>query len=147
MSLQLITNQTTQIGEKRQNGMKKFSSARLLLVAIFLSIFLASCSSASSFPPDAERALEAYWQSLPSYPTITYQTQQAWPGVESATPRAPNMEVWCVETEITAAEDVSLIGETLTWIVIRDNQDADWTAAMLATMSSLWPYEACGKDF
>ncbi len=145
MFLQLITDQATQIGEKRQNGMKKFLSARLLLVAIFLGVFLASCSSTKPFPPDAERALEAYWQSLPSYPTITYQTLQAWPGVETTTAWAPNMEVWCVETEITAAEDASLIGETLTWIVMRDNQDADWTAAMLATMSSTWPYEACGK--
>ncbi len=126
--------------------MKKFLNAILPLVAIFLSIFLASCSSSSSLPLDAERALEAYWQSLPSYPNITHQTLQAWPGVASAD-MMPDMEVWCVETEIIAAEDVELIGETLIWIVIRDNEDADWTATMLATMSSLWPYEACGKGF
>ena len=126
--------------------MKKFLNAILPLVAIFLSIFLASCSSPSALPPEAERALEAYWQSLPSYPNISYQMRQAWPGVVSAE-MIPNMEVWCVETEITEAEDIELISETLTWIVIRENEDADWTAAMLATMSSLWPYEACGKDF
>ena len=123
--------------------MKKFLNSILPLVTIFLVIFLVSCSSPSALPPDAERALEAYWQSLPSS-YITHQTRQAWSGVPSAD-MMPDMEVWCVETEIIAAEDVELIGETLTWIVIRDNEDADWTAAMLATMSSIWPYEACGK--
>lgn len=47
--------------------------------------------------------------------------------------------------EITAAEDESIIGETVTWIVFRNDEEADWNAAMLATMSSLWPYEACGN--
>jgi hypothetical protein len=128
--------------------MKKSINSTLSLVAIFVSIFLTSCSSPTRLPPDVEKALNAYWQSLPSYPSITYQILQVWPSAapaETITPWAPSMEVWCVETEITVAEDVSLVGETVTWIVIRDDEDADWIAAMLATMSSTWPYEACGE--
>ena len=125
--------------------MKKFSKATFPLIIIFLLIFLTSCFSPKELPQDVEKSLETYWQSLPSYPNISYQTTQAWPGVVSEE-MMPSMEVWCIETEITAAEDISLIGQTLTWIVIRENKNADWPTAMLATMSSLWPYEACGKN-
>lgn len=111
-------------------------------------ICLSACSPPSQFPTDAKRALEDYWQSLPSDPTPTYQILEAWQGdvpAETSTTLAPNMEVWCVETKITAATDASIIGETVTWIVIRNDDKADWNVAMLATMSSIWPYEACGK--
>jgi hypothetical protein len=128
--------------------MRKSLNSILSWVVIFVSIFLASCSSPNRLPPAAESALEAYWQSLPSYPTITQQILQVWPGVvpvETVTTWGSNMEIWCVETEITAAEDVSIVGETVTWIVFRNDEQANWIAAMLATMSSIWPYEACGK--
>lgn len=128
--------------------MRKSPNAILSLVVIVVSILLNSCSSPNRLPPAAESALEAYWQSLPSYPTITHQIRQVWRGVvpaDSTTPQSPNMEVWCVVAEITAAEDESIIGETVTWIVFRNDEEADWNAAMLATMSSLWPYEACGN--
>ena len=128
--------------------MKKTVNFVSLLFVILVGIFLSSCSSQTQLPADANRALEAYWQSLPSDPTLTYQILQVWPSVnpaETITPWAPNMEVWCVETEITAAKNASIIGASVTWIVIRNDENADWSAAMLATMSSTWPYEACGK--
>ena len=128
--------------------MKKSVNFAVPLFVIFASIFLSSCSSPTRLPKDANRALEAYWQSLPSDPTLIYQILQVWPGVvpaETMTPKAPNMEIWCVETEITAAKDSSIVGETVIWIVIRNDEEADWKVAMLATMSSIWPYEACGK--
>ena len=127
--------------------MKKSTYALLPSILIFVSVFLNSCSSPNRLPQAAEKALETYWQSLPSYPTITNQIQQVWPGVvpaETIMPLSSNMDIWCVITEITAADDVSIIGENVTWIVFRNDEGADWTAAMLATMSALWPYEACG---
>ena len=55
------------------------------------------------------------------------------------------MEIWCVETEIITADDTSIIGEPVTWIVTRNDEKSNWQSAMLATMSSTWPYEACGR--
>ena len=128
--------------------MKKSFNSILSLLAIFISFFLASCASQTRLPSNGQKALESYWQSLPSYPNITYQILHAWPGAttaETITPWAPNMEVWCVETEIIAAEDSSIIGGTVTWILMRNDKKANWTATMLAMMSSIWPYEACGE--
>jgi len=128
--------------------MRKSVNNLLSLFVIFVSVFLSSCSSPTRFPKDAERALESYWESLPTDPALAYQILQVWPGVvpvETTTPWAPKMEVWCAETEITAAEDSSIIGETVIWIVMRNDKMSDWSVAMLATMSSIWPYEACGK--
>jgi hypothetical protein len=128
--------------------MKKSPNPILSLALIIVSIYLSACSSPNELPPAAEKALEAYWQSLPSYPTLRHQIRQAWPGVisaKTATSLSPNMDVWCVVSEITAAEDSSIIGEKLTWIVFRNDEETDWNAAMLATMSSIWPYEACGN--
>ena len=128
--------------------MKKSVLYEVSLLVIFASIFLSSCSSSPRLPMDANRALEAYWQSLPSEPTLTYQIIQVWQGTvppETIIPSTPNMEVWCVETEITAATEASIIGENVTWILMRNDASEDWNAVMLATMSSSWPYEACGK--
>ena len=58
----------------------------------------------------------------------------------------PALEVWCVEAEMSSANDTSVEAERLIWIVIRENENASWTAALLATMSSTWPYKACGVD-
>ena len=121
----------------------------VLLLVIFLVIFLSSCSQPAQLPTDARKALEAYWRSLPSDPNLTHQIIKAWPSVvpeKTTTPWAPAMEVWCIETEITAATDTSIIGETVTWIMLREDEKADWDVAMLATMSSTWPYEACRKE-
>jgi hypothetical protein len=134
--------------EYLRKTMKKSVNSTLSLFMIFVSIFLSSCSSPTRLPPDANSTLEAYWQSLPSEPTLTYQILQVWPGIvpaETTESSAQNMDVWCVETEITAAKDASIVGETVTWIVIRNDEKADWNVAMLATMSSIWPYEACGN--
>lgn len=110
---------------------------------------VSSCSQSAQLPTDAMGALDDYWQSLPSDPNLTHQIIQTWPGdvsEETKTLQAPNMEVWCIETEVTAATDDSIIGETITWIMFRNDEEANWNVAMLATMSSLWPYEACGEE-
>ena len=121
----------------------------VFLLVIFSVIFLSSCSQPAQLPAGARDALEAYWRSLPSDPNLTHQILQAWQGStpeETTAPQVPIMEVWCVETEITAATDTSIVGDTITWIIIRNEERADWGVAMLATMSSTWPYEACGKE-
>ena len=121
-----------------------------LLGVAFLSVslLLASCTS-PTMPGDAKEALLDQWASLPSPPGFEHHIIQAWQG---ATPTqdtialAPEMETWCVETRISAPSDPTIDGEKLIWIVIRENHEARWNAALLATMSSLWPYEACGGD-
>lgn len=123
-------------------------SSRFLLAVFLVSagLGLSSCSGAEELPDDARDALTAYWDSLPSHPGVENRIIRAWPGestAEEAT--ALSREVWCVEAEISSAEDPSIDGELLVWIVIRENEQDHWSAALLATMSSIWPYQACGE--
>ena len=129
--------------------MKRYLKSAVFLFTLFITIILSSCSRPTQLPTDARRALEAYWQSLPSDPNLTYQIIQAWPGNvpdKTKTPEAPTTDIWCVETEITAATDVSIICAPITWIIIWNDKKVDWDVAMLAMMSSTWPYEACGEE-
>ncbi len=50
------------------------------------------------------------------------------------------MEIWCVEVDHSPTDETD---PELIWIVMRPNQQSEWAAAMLATMSSSWPYETC----
>jgi hypothetical protein len=89
----------------------------------------------------------AYWESLPSYPSVENRIIRAWPGeaTEDLTSGVLPTEIWCVEAEISSAADPSVDGELLVWIVTRENQEARWSAALLASLSSLWPSQACGE--
>ena len=89
----------------------------------------------------------AYWESLPSYPSVENRVIRAWPGeaIEDLSPGAPPREVWCVEAQVSSADGPSVDGDLLVWIVTRENQEALWSAALLASLSSLWPYQACGE--
>ena len=122
---------------------------KIMLGVAFLSmgLLLSSCEP-QKLPGDVEEALLAYWASLPSPQGNENQIIRAWQGViptQDTITLAPEMEIWCVETRISAPSDPAIDGEKLIWIVIRENQEAQWNAALLATMSSLWPYEACGS--
>jgi hypothetical protein len=117
------------------------------LALLSVSLLLTSCTP-PKLPEDAQEALLAYWASLPSPPGFEHHIIQAWPGAtmtQGTIPLAPELEIWCVETRISAPSDPTVDGEKMIWIVIRENQEAPWKAALLATMSSLWPYEACGS--
>ena len=121
---------------------------KIILGVTFLcmSVFLVSCAS-PKMPGDVEEALLDLWASLPSPPGFEYHIIQAWQGAaptQDTIALAPDLETWCVETRISAPSEPTVDGEKLIWIVIRENQEARWKAALLATMSSLWPYEACG---
>jgi len=123
-------------------------SYKRIWIAVFLVVILvlSSCSKSSQLPKDANDALHAYWQSLPAS-GIENNIKRAWPGIiptETLSSSTPTMEVWCVEAEISSTEDPSLNGELLVWIVIREKRDSPWQAALLFSMSSTWPYEACG---
>ena len=127
--------------------LKRTPKIFLFIVFLALCINLVSCSPSPNLPESAREALVAHWQSLPSTAGIEHHIVRAWPGDTSAaelTPSTPAMEVWCVEAEMSSAEDISVEGERLIWIIIRENKNAPWTAALLATMSSIWPYQACG---
>jgi hypothetical protein len=123
---------------------------KILLGTTFLaaSLLLASCEPPPKLPEDAKKALFDYWASLPSPTDFEHHIIQAWQGAtlkEDVITLPPGRETWCVETSVSAPYDPSLDGEKLIWIIIRENQEAPWIAALLATMSSIWPYEACGR--
>lgn len=123
--------------------------ARVLMVALVAcaSLGFSSCSRSPQFPDDARDALMAYWEALPSDPEVENRIIRAWPGEtnEDLDLAARPKEVWCVEAEIYSAKDPSVDGERLMWIVTRENREARWSAALLASLSSLWPYQACGN--
>jgi len=125
-------------------------STRMLLMAILISAShgLSSCSRPPQLPEGARDALIAYWESLPSHPGVEHRIIGAWPGeapAEDLTLGVPLMEVWCVDAEISSTDDPSVDGNVLEWIVIRENEEPRWSAALLASMSSIWPYQACGE--
>jgi hypothetical protein len=125
-------------------------SARVLMIAVLVSAGFgsSSCSRSPQLPEGARDALVAYWESLPSHPGVENRILRAWPGeapTEDLTSGIPLMEVWCVEAEISSADDPSVDGELLVWIVTRENQGGRWSAALLASLSSTWPYQACGE--
>jgi hypothetical protein len=122
----------------------------LIVMICSLSILLSSCFQINQLPPDAQAALNAYWQSLPSASRVNHQIVRAWRGATSSeefTSGTAPTQIWCVETQITSSEDLTTVGERLTWIVFQENKTAKWSATLLAAMSSTWPYEACQVGF
>jgi hypothetical protein len=120
----------------------------ILLLSLFMTVhFLASCSSPAKIPQAALEALEAQWLALPGSVNPDLRVLRAWPGdqpLATVPPGSTEMEIWCVEVQVSAGPaEVGGSGSTI-WIIIRDNQDTSWEAAWLMTMSSLWPYQACG---
>jgi len=125
-------------------------SSRVLLFAFLVSagLGLSACSGTQELPDGARDALQAYWKSLPSHPGVENRIVRAWPGEateDASLPGALLMETWCVEAEMSSTEDPSVDGELLVWIVMRENDGTRWSAALLASMSSIWPYQACGE--
>ena len=124
-------------------------SSRVLLVAVLVSasLGLSACSGTQELPEGAREALEEYWKSLRSHPGVENRIVRAWPGeatADGSTLGAPLMETWCVEAAMSSTGEPSVDGE-LVWIVMRENDETRWSAALLASMSSIWPYQACGE--
>ena len=135
--------------DRMMSGIRVFRRPPMLLLVVvigFSSIFLSSCFSELQLPRDAHETLNAYWHSLPSDSRVKYQISRVWSGdtaAEDLASWAPEMEIWCVETEVASSEDLPSIGDRLTWIIFRNNKNEPWSVSLLAVMSSIWPYEAC----
>ena len=102
----------------------------------------------SELPEGARDALVAYWESLPSAPDLAHRVTDAWQGeppTDEADPGATPIEVWCVEAEITS-DDAATDGTRTVWIVTRRDRANSWSAALLASLSATWPYEACATS-
>lgn len=125
-----------------------FNRIFFITTLVFISALLLACTPlAPTLPQDAREALADYWQSLPSEAGIEHTIVRSWPGLvdtEAVTPWSPEMEIWCVEATMSSTTDASIDENTLVWIVFREDNTNSWSAALLATMSSTWPYEACG---
>ena len=96
----------------------------------------------SELPDRARDALLAYWDSLPSDSGIEHQITAAWQGERPAADSGTLIEVWCVEAA-TSSPDPSVDGSRMVWIVTRSAGETSWSAVLLASLSSTWPYEAC----
>ena len=117
----------------------------VLVMAIALGV--GACTG-TPLPGAARDALVAYWDGLPSDPGIEHRIVRAWEGVPTSEPGEPGgtvSEVWCVEAEMSSPSDPSVDGSRMVWIVTRGPGEATWSAALLASLSSTWPYEACGS--
>ena len=87
------------------------------------------------------------WKHLSSDTSPELRIIRAWPSEvppEQLAPSSPSMETWCIELEPPAGNDGSTGPEPIMWIAARPDQEAAWFATPLMTMSSLWPYQACG---
>jgi hypothetical protein len=91
--------------------------------------------------------LKEQWQAVSMDDRPALHIVRAWPSEVSAeqlVPAPPSMDTWCVEVELSQGNDASSEPAPMIWLVTRADQEASWFAAPLITMSSLWPYEACG---
>jgi len=114
---------------------------RVIQITSMMSIIvLAACSPQLDLPQSARKALEERLLALPGGDT-EFVIGQAWPGVRPQDDPSSSTEIWCVEVDHSPTNETD---PELIWIVTRPNQQTEWNAAMLATMSSSWPYEACG---
>lgn len=114
--------------------------AGLLLAA---GLAVTACGG-STLPGEARTALSSYWASLPSDPGIEHRITRVWQGeIVTEQPGTPPSEIWCVEAEMSSP-DPAVDGTPMVWIVTRTDEDPTWSAALLATLSAAWPYEACG---
>ncbi len=107
-------------------------------------ILLAACTAPDGLPPAALHALLDQWTQ-----DADLEILRAWPGEPppSLAPGSPPLEVWCVEVQTTEGRAGAAPSGPIIWIVTRQGREAPWQAAWLLTMSSIWPYEACGGDF
>lgn len=127
-----------------QPGKKAF----VLVAVAILALAASACTSGRSLPAGARQALEQQWDAL-GPGTADLRIVRAWkgkaPSAEPA-PAAPAMQIWCVEAEPLATPGSDTSADKTVWIVTRPDKDSPWATAMLFTMSSLWPYQACGLE-
>lgn len=120
----------------------------LAMLLVCLSMIAVSCSTNKELPQSARDSLEKQWTSLPIGASEEFQIVSAKPGkkpVMSVMEDFSERETWCVEVALPADLKGNEGPDTMTWVVTRTDQEAEWIASPLMVMSALWPYEACGK--
>lgn len=120
--------------------------ALVLAVAILLALAAIACAPKPPLPDDARLALEQYWNTLSPESAADLHIVRAWQGKAPPDELAPGTfaQMWCVEAESPATQESGAKTDRTVWIVTRSDENAPWSVAMLFTMSSLWPYQACG---
>lgn len=117
----------------------------ILAIAALLALAMSSCSPGPWLPAAARQALEQAWNAIPGE-VGDLHIVRAWSGkgpAEELTPWAPDMQTWCVEVKPPADPGAAASPELAIWVVTKPDAESDWSAGMLLTMSSLWPYQAC----
>jgi hypothetical protein len=137
----------------RRLGIKdKIMSRQPLLLALVAGLLTqgllaGSCSLAQPLPDGAKQALEKTWRTLPGGASADFWILRAWPGkgyAENPAPLSPAMEIWCVEISQPPGQGEAKSLVPMIWIITRAYLRGEWMAAPLMTMSSSWPYQACG---
>ncbi len=121
--------------------------AVILAVVVLLAVAANSCVPKPPLPEDARLALEQHWNVLSPESAADLRIVRAWPGKAPANelaPGTPAMQMWCVEAESPVTTEGAAPPDRTVWIVTRPDENSPWSVAMLFTMSSLWPYQACG---
>lgn len=120
--------------------------ALVLTVVVLLALAAGSCAADPPLPDDARLALEQQWDTLSPESAAGLRIVRAWQGKAPANELAPGTpaQMWCVEAELSATPESDAQPDRTVWIVTRPDENAPWSVAMLFTMSSLWPYQACG---
>ena len=116
-------------------------------ISFSVVLLLISCSAQRRLPKGANDALIQHWASLPGSKLHEIRVLRAWPGElpqDVASEETNPNEVWCVETELSGTENDTAPIESVIWFVTKIDDQGDWTAVPLMTMSSIWPYQACG---
>jgi len=122
---------------------------RIKIVIVTLEIaalLLCSCSMFNSLPPAARLELQEQITALPGS-VSEFHIKRAWKGVMPAGEMAQSqssIKIWCIEVEMEFSVEIEDQAQPVIWIVTRAEGQSEWTAAILMTMSSLWPYQACG---
>lgn len=120
-------------------------SAFIMLSILLEGLLFTSCSSPPNMPVAVIEALKEQWESVPGYQGSIIEILRAWQG-KPPSEMPDTYEVWCVEAQPSESLGLSGNPQPTIWIVVRENQDAEWTSAMLMTMSAIWPYQACGAE-
>ncbi len=122
------------------------------LLVISLSLPISSCSNLEQLPVAARKVVEnqagLYYTNPISCPDpfdfISKVTiQKAWLGKDI--PNQANNLLWCVSLAISGQKHGLLTVHRAVWIVAPNENQSDWVAAALETISSDLPYQRCGQ--
>jgi len=128
--------------------MDRYSGNILILIStLAFGMSLTACEARTQLPAAAFDALQQTWRELEMTGKVRPEIIRAWQGDMSkvtAGSSESTPEIWCVEAKQVLNPNPVSEADTLIWIVVRSDDQSEWGAALLMTMSSIWAYEACG---